>query len=200
MELEQILKSSGYEVWICYIKYFKLVLKLNLNSKGGIIINTKEKTIKEALKIIASPVTVVTSQEGCRKDATTVAWVTRVSNDPPLIMICISPKRFIHNLIIESKEFNVAVLGDECEEMALFCGTNSAYDVDKLIEGNIEILKPSLVSAPLIKNALVNLECRLVESSGAGDHTIFIGEVVMAHMLKEGKPLVVTDKLCTLNY
>ncbi len=162
--------------------------------------NAKEKTIKEALKIIANPVTIVTTQKGCKKDATTVAWVTRVSNDPSLIMICISPKRFIHNLIIESKEFNIAVLGDECEEMALFCGTNSAYDVDKLTEGNIELLKPSLTFAPLIKNALVNLECRLVESFGAGDHTVFIGEVVMAHMLKDGKPLVVTDKLCTLDY
>ncbi|WP_432408593.1 flavin reductase family protein [Wukongibacter sp. M2B1] len=162
--------------------------------------DTKEKMIKEALKKITNPVTIVTSQSGAIKDATTVAWVTRASNDPPLIMIGISPKRFIHNLIMDSKEFNVAVLGDECEEIALFCGTNSAYDVDKLTECNIELLKASLISAPLIKDALVNLECRLMESFGARDHTVFIGEVVMAHMLKEGKPLVVTDKLCTLEY
>lgn len=162
--------------------------------------STKEKVTKEALKKIVNPVTIVTSQKGSRRDATTVAWVTRVSNDPPLIMISISPKRFIHNLIIESKEFNIAVLGDECEDMAMFCGTKSAYDIDKLMEGDIELLKPSLISAPLIKNALTNLECRLVESFGAGDHTVLIGEVVKSHILKEGKPLVVTDKLCTLDY
>ncbi|WP_432663898.1 flavin reductase family protein [Wukongibacter baidiensis] len=162
--------------------------------------DTKEKMIKEALKRIANPVTIVTSQRGSIKGATTVAWVTRASNDPPLVMICISPKRFIHDLIIESKEFNLAVLGDESEEMALFCGTNSAYDVDKLTQGNIELLKASLISSPLIKNALVNLECRLMESFGAGDHTVFIGEVIMAHIQKEGKPLVVTDKLCTLDH
>lgn len=162
--------------------------------------NTKEKTVKEILKKLANPVTIVTCQKGEKQDATTVAWITRVSNDPPLIMISISPNRFIHKLITESEEFNVAILGEESEEMALFCGTKSAYDIDKLSEGNIQILTPSLIESPLIKDALANLECKLIQSFKVGDHTAFIGEVVMAHILGEGKPLIVTDKLCTLNY
>jgi len=162
--------------------------------------NTKEKTIKETLKKLANAVTIVTSKKDEKQDATTVAWITRVSNNPPLIMISISPNRFIHNLITESKEFNVAILGEESEEIALFCGTKSAYDIDKLIEGNIETLKPSLIEPPLIKDALANLECKLIQSLEVGDHTAFIGEVVMAHTLGQGKPLIVTDKLCTLDY
>lgn len=162
--------------------------------------NTKEKINKEALKKIANSVTIITCQIGEKTDATTVAWVTRVSNTPPLIMVSISPKRYIHNLIVEASEFNIAILEEKSEEMALFCGTNSGYEVDKLSNGSIETLKPSLIESPLIKDALVNLECKLVKSFDAGDHTIFIGEVVIAHLQFEGKPLIVTDKLCTLDY
>lgn len=162
--------------------------------------NTKEKDIKEGLKKIANTVTIVTSQNHKERDATTVAWVTKVSNNPPLIMICVSPKRFIHQLISESREFNVAMIGEESEEVALFCGTKTAYDIDKFSEGRIETLKPSLVSAPLIKDALVNLECSLVQTFEVGDHTAFIGEVVASHTTNEGKPLIVTDKICTLEY
>ncbi len=161
---------------------------------------TKEKTIREGLKKIANTVTIVTCQNGDKRDATTVAWITKVSNDPPLIMASISPKRFIHNLIAEAKEFNVAILGEESEKMALFCGTKSGYNVDKLREFNIKTLKSSLNSSPTIKNALVSLECKLINSFEVGDHTAFIAEIVASSILKEGNQLIITDKLCTLDY
>lgn len=162
--------------------------------------NTKDKISKEVLKKLANSVTVITCQKDEKKDATTVAWVTRVSNDPPLIMVSISPRRYIHDIIVQAKEFNIAVLGEKSEEMALFCGTKSAYEVDKLDGGNMETINPSLIGSPLIKDALANLECKLVKSFDVGDHTAFIGEVVMTHHQYEGKPLIVTDKLCTLDY
>ncbi len=162
--------------------------------------NTKDKISKKALRKIANSVTVITCQSGESRDATTVAWVTQVSNTPPLIMVSISPKRYIHDLIAQAKEFGVAVVGEKSEQMALFCGTKTAYEVDKLYEGNIETISPSLIDSPLIKEALVNLECKLVKSFDIGDHTAFIGEVVMTHLQYEGKPLIVTDKLCTLEY
>ncbi|SKC43121.1 flavin reductase family protein [Maledivibacter halophilus] len=161
--------------------------------------NTKEKSFKQALKKIANTVAIVTCENGERRDATTVAWITKVSNVPPLIMISVSSKRYIHNLISEAKEFNVAIIGEELEDLALFCGTKTAYDVDKFNEWNIETMKPYLISSPLIKSALVNLECTLVNKFEVGDHTAFIGEVVAAHNLREGKPLIVTDRLCTLD-
>lgn len=162
--------------------------------------SANEKQIKEELKMIGNTVALVTSQQGNLRDATTVAWISRVSNIPPLIMISIAPERFIHKLILESGEFNVAILGEDNEELAIYCGTNTAYEVDKFKEGNIATFKAGVVSAPLINDALVNLECKMVEIKRAGDHTIFIGEAIAAHTMRQGRPLMVTDRLCTLEY
>lgn len=162
--------------------------------------STKDNNVRQALKQIASTVTIVTCKNGAIRDATTVAWISKVSNIPPLIMISVSSDRCIHKLINEAKEFNVAIIGEEAEDLALFCGTKTAYEIDKFDEGNIETMKPYLISSPLIKRALTNLECTLVNKFEVGDHTAFIGEVIATHSLSEGKPLIVTDKLCTLDY
>ena len=42
---------------------------------------------------------------------------------------------------------------------------------------------------PLLDGALATLECRVVESHEAGDHTIFIGQVESASV-ETGRPLV----------
>ena len=70
--------------------------------------NTKDKISKEILKKLANSVTIITCQKDEKRDATTVAWITRVSNNPPLIMVSISPRRYIHDLIVQAKEFNIA--------------------------------------------------------------------------------------------
>ncbi|MBM4081813.1 MAG: hypothetical protein FJ278_19060, partial [Planctomycetes bacterium] len=41
-------------------------------------------------------------------------------------------------------------------------------------------LPASLVKPPLIKECIVNLECKLVGQLDTGDHTIFAGEIVAA--------------------
>lgn len=162
--------------------------------------STKDNNVRQALKQIASTVTIITCKSGSIRDATTVAWISKVSNIPPLIMISVSSDRCIHKLINEAKEFNVAIIGEEAEDLALFCGIKTAYEIDKFTEGNIETMKPYLISSPLIKRALNNLECTLINKFEVGDHTAFIGEVVATHSLREGKPLIVTDKLCTIDY
>lgn len=56
------------------------------------------------------------------------------------------------------------------------------------------------VSAPLIKDVLVNLESILVQTLEVGGHTAFIGAFVASHTTNAGKPLIVSDKICTLEH
>jgi flavin reductase (DIM6/NTAB) family NADH-FMN oxidoreductase RutF len=43
---------------------------------------------------------------------------------------------------------------------------------------------------PLIEDAFINFECRLMSVTEAGDHTIFVGQVLAAHMGDVPGPLV----------
>ena len=54
--------------------------------------------------------------------------------------------------------------------------------------------RPGAEGAPLIDDALGWLECRTAEEHGAGDHTLFVGEVLAAERGRAARPLVYVDQ------
>ncbi|MEW9122610.1 MAG: flavin reductase family protein [Thermotaleaceae bacterium] len=161
----------------------------------------KAKDIRIGLRKIPNPIGLVTAQKNDKKDVTTIAWLSKVSNVPPLIMVSIAKERYIHELIKESGEFAVSILGEEQEELALFCGTNTGFHMDKFVEGNIETERAAYIQAPLIPKAIANFECQLQHTYIAGDHTLFVGEVLAAYYEnKEDRPLIMTDTFGTLQF
>jgi len=59
-----------------------------------------------------------------------------------------------------------------------FCGTNSGRDIDKFKELGLTKEKGFIVSAPLIKECPINIECKVRQIIHLGTHDMFIGEVV----------------------
>jgi flavin reductase (DIM6/NTAB) family NADH-FMN oxidoreductase RutF len=58
--------------------------------------------------------------------------------------------------------------------------------------GDIEFsLSPN--GCPVLSDALSFFECKVVERVALGDHTIFVGEVVEAGVLREGAPLTLAE-------
>ena len=47
--------------------------------------------------------------------------------------------------------------------------------------------------APVLLNALVSFDCRVVNSLDHGTHTIFLGEVEQLQIGRKGKPLLYSD-------
>ncbi|WZL74442.1 flavin reductase family protein [Clostridiaceae bacterium 35-E11] len=160
----------------------------------------KENDIKVGLRKITNPIGLVTAQKDKKRDVTTIAWMSKVSNHPPLIMMSISPERYIHHLIQDTGEFGLSILSEKQEDLALYCGTKSAYEVDKFRDAPIETDQGATIKAPLIKESVVNFECKVVNTMTAGDHTLFIGEVLAAYYEEDKKPLVMTDKMGTLEF
>ncbi|AFV12036.1 FMN reductase-like protein [Thermacetogenium phaeum DSM 12270] len=146
--------------------------------------------IRQALQTLPAPVALIGAKDGDRHNITTVAWICQESGDPPQVMVSIAPQRFIHDMIVRSREFMVTVMGEGDEEAALFCGTKSGRDVDKVKELGLPTEPAEVIGVPRIKGALANLECRLVDSLVSGDHTIFVGKVVAATFLEGRRPLV----------
>lgn len=119
----------------------------------------------------------VANREG-HSNIITAAWHTHLSHTPPLYGISIHPKRFSHDMILESKEFVVNFARFNLVDGLHYCGTHSGRDHDKFKECNLTPTKAFKVRAPLIKECYASLECRLYDHKKVGDHTFFIGEVV----------------------
>ncbi len=71
-----------------------------------------------------------------------------------------------------------------------FSGTFSKRDVDKLSSEIFKTYAAKRIRAPMIKICLATMECRLVRTAKAGDHTVFLGEVVEGRADPTKKPLI----------
>ncbi|HVP16133.1 MAG TPA: flavin reductase family protein [candidate division Zixibacteria bacterium] len=111
----------------------------------------------------------------------TLAWAMPTSINPPLVAISVSPRRYSHTLIEETKEFVVNIPTLDILDKTVLCGTTSGRNHDKFKETGLTPLPGKKVKAPLIDECVGHLECKLYSQFKAGDHTIFVGEIVDAH-------------------
>ncbi len=127
------------------------------------------------------PVVLVTSQAGDEApNIMTVAWITPVSQAPPMVAVSIGNKSHSHRLISESGVFVVNVTPASLADKVVFCGRVSGRDVDKFQETGLTPVPATVVKTPLIDECTGHLECRVHQAVEAGDHTLFIGRVVKA--------------------
>ena len=136
-------------------------------------------------------VTVVSAEFEGKVNAMTAAWAAPVSFNPSLVAVNIAPRRATHNMIVDSRKFVLNLLSEDQEKLAEYMGSVSGRDTDKFKEGGIKYKKGKVTGAPVVAGCLASLECKLFDSVKAGDHTIFVGEVVnVVKSDSEKKPLL----------
>jgi len=143
----------------------------------------KKVDLNSAYKLLHPKHTVLVSCVGSsgKTNVITLAWCTPVSKKPPLLMVSITPRRYSYKLIEETGEFVVNVPEMSIVKETLFCGRVSGRDVDKFKAAGLTPAPAKIVKAPIIKECVGHLECKLRQKIPAGDHVMFIGEVVAAY-------------------
>jgi len=135
-------------------------------------------------------VVLVSSSFNGQDNVMTACWAFPVSFDPLLFGVAIGRERHSHSLIRKGSEFVLNIPGEDLLDAAIICGENSGRDTDKFEIAKLTREKSEKVSSPSIKEALSSIECRVVKSVEAGDHTIFIGEPLNINQRKKGKRLI----------
>ncbi len=141
-----------------------------------------------AFTALVQGVYVVTTRVGEKVNGMTAAWVSQVSIKPLLVMVSIAPPRYSHTLIKESGIFAINVLTTEQVELGKRFGFKSGRQIDKFAGLDYVI---AATGAPILPQAYAYFDLKLVHTSAAGDHTLFVGEVVEARILHpQSRPLV----------
>lgn len=112
----------------------------------------------------------------------TVAWAGTVCTNPPMVSISVRPERYSYHMIEETGEFVINLTTEKLTYATDYCGVRSGRDVDKFKELHLTPEKAEHVSAPLIGESPVNIECRVVKKETPGSHHIFLAEVKAVHV------------------
>ena len=131
---------------------------------------------------------VISSRKGDKLNAQIANTVVQVSSQPPTISVCINKENLTHEFIRDSKAFTVSILSQDTplNFIGRF-GFKSGRDIDKLESVNYKIGESH---APIVlDHTLAYLEAKVIKDVDAGTHTIFIGELVGAEVLREGEPM-----------
>lgn len=119
----------------------------------------------------------VADREG-NSNIITIAWTGTVCTNPPMAYISVRPERYSYRMLRESGEFVINLTTETLAFAADYCGVRSGRDTDKWKVTGLTPQPAYQVSAPLIAESPVNIECRVTEVKELGSHHMFLAEVV----------------------
>jgi flavin reductase (DIM6/NTAB) family NADH-FMN oxidoreductase RutF len=141
----------------------------------------EQRRFRDALGTFATGVTIVSTHSDDLAHGMTANGFMSVSLQPALIVVSISSSARMHGILLRTGRYGVSVLAREQEAVSRhFAGRPDAERQITLVESH---------GVPLVEGALTHVVANVVDAHAAGDHTLFIGEVLdFAHRC--GEPLI----------
>lgn len=133
-----------------------------------------------------SGVAVLTVDREGERLGLTIGSLVSLSLDPPLVGASISRQAAMHELLREAGGFALSLLAGDQDAVA----QHFARGVPPFAHWHGIATRKGAVGAPLLDGALGWLECRLSAEHPAGDHTLFVGEVLSVEAGRSAPPLV----------
>jgi flavin reductase len=141
--------------------------------------------LRRVMRRFPAPVAVVTVDRDGDRLGLTVGSLVSLSLEPALVGVSIGKDQAAHELIRGAGGFAASLLAAGQDDVA----RRFALGAPPIALWHGVQVRPGAV-APLIEGALGWLECRLWSECDAGDHTIFLGEVLSAQPGSTGPALV----------
>lgn len=108
----------------------------------------------------------------------TIAWTGTLCSDPPLCYISVRPERHSHAILARTREFVINLTTRSLARATDWCGVRSGRQYNKFEEMRLTPGPATKVKAPIIVEAPINIECRVLEIRNLGTHDLFMAEVV----------------------
>ncbi len=146
-----------------------------------------QQAFRSIIGNFATGVTVITAAAGDELQGMTANAFTSLSLDPLMVLICVDRESHTHRILTAGRAFTINILAAHQEDVSRLFAKKAPPERGSLRGQEFRIGK---TGAPVLKDCLAYLECRIAHELPGGDHTIFLGKVVDAAAIGEGAPLV----------
>lgn len=110
-----------------------------------------------------------------------VSFCMPVSKAPPMLACAIGHAAYSCQIIEQTREFVVNVPTQDLKSEIYYCGFHSGRQVKKFQEIGLTPQPARAVRAPIIKECVAHMECRVEQVTDTGDKRLFIGNVLEAY-------------------
>ena len=118
-------------------------------------------------------------------NAITVAWTGIVCSDPAMTYISLRPSRYSYEIIQQTGQYVINLTHAALVRAADYCGVRSGRDVDKFADCGLIAEESSTISAPMIAQSPISLECQVQEVLALGSHHMFLSKNVAVNVLDD---------------
>ena len=123
-------------------------------------------------------VALIVCRDEKKVSVTPIGWFTLCNSKPRCWAICLFNKHYSNHVISKTKEYVLCLPSYAQRKDILYCGSVHGWDVDKLQHCSLETIPAKTIKTPILEDSIACFACKVIKTCDAGDHTIFIGEIV----------------------
>lgn len=141
---------------------------------------------KNAFRQLSYGVYVVSTWDNGRATGCTANSAMQITSDPATIAVSINHDNYTNKCIQESGRFAISILGENSDPSTIgVFGFKSGRDCNKFDE--VEMAVKGYM--PVIADSCAYITCEVVDKMETSTHTVFLGKVLDADMLKADDPM-----------
>lgn len=133
------------------------------------------------------PIVLVSSAWKGEMNIMTMGWHMVMGEEPSLIGCYIWDENHSFEIIRKSKECVINVPTFDIVQTVIHIGNSHGSEINKFEEYGLTPIHGAKVSAPLIAECYANFECKLIDTSLIKRYSLFVFEVVKAHVASSPK-------------
>jgi len=127
----------------------------------------------------SGPVVLVTTNDGNANNIMTISW-TMVLDFSPVFAIATGEWNYSYAALRKTKECVIAIPTVDMLDKVVGIGTCTGANTDKFAKFKLTPVKGKKVNAPLVKECLANIECKVVDI--VKKHNIVVLKAVAAYV------------------
>lgn len=141
----------------------------------------EERLFRDTMSKFTTGITVVTIEHKNEVLGMTVNAFMSVSLEPKLIAISIDKKASMFEELKQADTFGVSILHADQKDISMHFASQ--------LDSELEIDYEKRANVPVLKDALATISCNVNNKIEAGDHLIYLGEVIDLQISEHEKPL-----------
>lgn len=141
---------------------------------------------KNAFRSLSYGVYIISTLDGNRSTGCVANSAMQITSSPATIAVSINHDNYTNSCIEKSGKFAISILSEESDSGLIGTfGFQSGKDVNKF-DGVDAVVKEGL---SVVTDACGYIVCKVINKMETATHTVFLGEVVDADVLKKEEPM-----------